>query len=57
MTIVRKWFCNCRGVKQELDYQSSLEENGEPRCERCGATPSSDPKQTLSYMEEEQWDD
>jgi hypothetical protein len=58
MTITRKWFCSCRGKLVELTVVDALEEEpGEPTCPRCGATPSSDPKHTLSYKDLETWDD
>jgi hypothetical protein len=59
MTIYRKWFCTCSGQRVELNYNQVLEEEegGEPYCERCGATPSSDPRRTIIYRDVEEWDD
>ena len=48
----RKWFCSCRGKPVELSFENPLEEEqGEPTCTRCGASPSSDPKKTISYKD------
>ena len=60
MTIYRKWYCSCSGKPLELEYQSAPvleDEEGEPVCRRCGATPSSDPRKTISYQDIESWDD
>ncbi len=59
MSIYRKWFCNCEGKPKELNYELVLEDEGggEPYCERCGATPSSDPKHTVTYKDVEEYDD
>ena len=58
MTVYRKWFCTCRGKPLELNMDSPMEdEPAEPTCERCGATPSSDPKHTIIYKDAENWDD
>lgn len=53
MDVVRRWFCSCSGKLVELVYTEGWEEGepGEPVCERCGATPSSDPKQTLAFRD------
>ena len=52
MEIIRKWFCSCRGKPEELTYENPLEEEqGEPTCSRCGASPSNDPKKTISYKD------
>jgi len=55
MDVYRKWFCSCRGKPVELSYEQVLEEEGgsEPVCPRCGASPSSDPKRTISFSDEE----
>jgi hypothetical protein len=54
MDVYRKWFCTCTGKPIELGYiVAEEEERGEPACERCGATPSSDPKHTIIYEDEE----
>jgi hypothetical protein len=29
----------------------------EPACRRCGATPSSDPKKTITFREVDTWED
>ncbi|PLX73670.1 MAG: hypothetical protein C0615_10600 [Desulfuromonas sp.] len=52
MEIIRKWYCSCRGKPAELTSEDPLEEEqGEPICSRCGASPSSDPKKTLSFKD------
>jgi hypothetical protein len=56
MDINRKWFCTCSGTPVELSFKETEEEIGEPACERCGATPSSDPKHTVIYRDEKQWE-
>ena len=59
MDVYRKWFCNCTGAPVELIYENALdteEDVGEPVCEVCGATPSSDPKRTVTYRDVEEWD-
>jgi len=53
MDIIRKWFCTCTGKPAELGFKETVEELGEPACDRCGATPSSDPKHTIIYKDEE----
>jgi len=59
MTVTRKWFCNCSGSPRELNTEKQIEEEeaAEPFCPRCGATPSSDPRKTISYRDAETWDD
>ena len=59
MSVYRKWFCNCRGKLEELNYERVLDEEqgGEPFCEHCGATPSSDPKHTITYKDVEDYED
>ena len=59
MSVYRKWFCNCNDQVKELSYEKVLEDEvlGEPFCERCGATPSSDPKHTIFYRDEELHED
>ncbi len=54
MGIERKWYCNCSGTPLELEYEAppvSDDETSEPVCRRCGASPSSDPRQTLTYQD------
>lgn len=43
----------------ELNYERVLEDEtlGEPFCDRCGATPSSDPKHTITFRDEEDYED
>lgn len=58
MTIIRKWYCACRGKPVELPIVDTLaEEPGEPTCPHCGATPSSDPRHTVIYRDIEDWED
>lgn len=60
MSTYRKWYCTCSGQAVELDYSAVPQYEGEevePFCELCGATPSSDPKRTITYREVETWDD
>ena len=59
MSIYRRWFCRCSGKPEELSYERTIEEDAsdEPVCERCGASPSSDPKHTISYRDEETFRD
>jgi len=60
MTVYRKWYCICTGKPLELEYQSTpVDEDdlAEPACRRCGATPSSDPKHTVSFRDVENWED
>lgn len=52
MDINRKWFCTCTGKPIELGFKETEEELGEPACDRCGATPSSDPKHTIYFRDE-----
>ena len=58
MDVSRRWFCNCSGKKTELNFNPGLDDEdvGEPACEYCGATPSSDPKKTLLFTDEEDWE-
>ena len=52
MNIERKWYCNCAGQPRELVFVAIAEdEAAEPACPRCGATPSSDPRHTVSYRD------
>ena len=53
MEVERRWFCTCTGKPVELVDSEGWEEGepGEPVCERCGATPSSDPKRTLVFRD------
>jgi len=54
MTEIRQWFCNCDGKRRELVFDLFVEDDSrEPACPRCGATPSSDPKRTLSFIDRE----
>lgn len=58
MTVYRKWYCTCTGEPIELTYEEIQEDEPVvPSCEFCGATPSSDPKKTIIYRDEENWDD
>jgi len=58
MGVYRKWYCNCSGLPSELEYDAHLEEEtSDPVCARCGASPSSDPKHTISFRDQEEWDD
>ncbi|ALC17766.1 hypothetical protein DSOUD_3040 [Desulfuromonas soudanensis] len=58
MSVYRKWYCTCKGLPVELVYEENFEEEkGEPFCQGCGATPSSDPKQTVLYRDIEDWED
>jgi len=42
----------------ELSTVETLEDEPvEAICQRCGASPSSDPKHTISYKDVETWDD
>jgi hypothetical protein len=54
----RKWFCHCKGQPRELVPDPHVEEDSlEPACPICGATPSSDPKHTISYKDYEDYSD
>ncbi|MBE0577059.1 MAG: hypothetical protein IH613_14335 [Desulfuromonadales bacterium] len=58
MTIYRKWYCSCRGKPLELTAVETVEDEPvEPTCERCGASPSSDPRHTISYRDVDNPDD
>ena len=58
MSIFRKWFCRCTGKPVELNYENVLDDDGgEPYCEACGATPSSDPRRTVTYRDVETEED
>ena len=58
MTVYRQWFCKCSGKKLELVNDHYVEEDSlEPTCPRCGATPSSDPKRTISFTDREDHSD
>ena len=58
MTVYRKWYCNCSGTSRELVADPYVEEDAiEPTCPRCGATPSSDPRHTISYEDTEDYSD
>lgn len=55
MEVYRIWYCTCTGKPQEVSYEEALDEEdrGEPVCRLCGASPSSDPRRTLSYRDVE----
>jgi hypothetical protein len=54
MIVERKWFCRCSGKERELVFvENGDDEAGEPTCPSCGAAPSSDPKHTIGYRDEE----
>lgn len=58
MTVYRKWYCTCTGKPIELTYGEVFEDEPiQPVCERCGATPSSDPRKTIIYRDQENWDE
>ncbi|MDT8441664.1 MAG: hypothetical protein RQ723_08380 [Desulfuromonadales bacterium] len=58
MTIERRWFCTCSGTPVELSVvETSEDEPGEPTCQRCGASVSSDPKKTVIFKDVESWED
>jgi hypothetical protein len=58
MTNYRKWYCSCRGKPLELGtVETADDEPTEAICQRCGASPSSDPKRTISYQDVETWND
>lgn len=54
MSGYKRWFCSCKGSPRELVADPYVEEDSlEPTCPLCGATPSSDPRHTLSFTEQE----
>ena len=58
MTLYRKWYCSCRGKPLELNTVETFDdEPSEPTCQRCGASPSSDPRRTISYRDVQNWED
>jgi len=58
MTIHRQWYCDCSGEQRELPtLELGEDEPGEATCEFCGATPSSDPRHTVSYRDLEDRND
>jgi hypothetical protein len=58
MTVYRKWYCSCRGKPVELTaLETAEDEPVEAACVRCGASPSSDPRHTISYRDEDNWED
>ncbi len=58
MTIYRKYYCSCDGKPVELtSVETSEDEPVEAACQHCGATPSSDPRQTITYRDIDDWDD
>ena len=57
MNTYRKWYCSCRGTPVELAPQEIGEDEPlEPVCQRCGASPSSDPRHTISFRDTEDRD-
>lgn len=55
MDVGRTWFCNCSGKLVELEpVEIEDDEPLEPACRYCGATPSSDPKKTLTFRDAEE---
>jgi len=58
MSIYRKYYCSCSGKPVELvPVETGEDEPGEAACRQCGATPSSDPRHTVTYRDIEDWDD
>jgi hypothetical protein len=57
MSVYRMWYCNGTGRPKEIIYDDQPEEAAEPVCAKCGASPSSDPKHTISYRDQEEWDE
>lgn len=58
MGVYRTWYCTCTGQPRELEFDAHLEEEAsEPVCPKCGASPSSDPKHTISFRDQEDWED
>jgi hypothetical protein len=60
MEVFRKWLCVCTGKPIELIYDKPTiedDEVGEPSCLKCGATPSSDPRHTIIFRDEQQWEE
>jgi len=58
MSLHRKWYCSCRGKPLELSVVEIVEDEPvEPVCQRCGASPSSDPRHTITYKDQEKWED
>jgi hypothetical protein len=58
MNTYRKWYCTCTGKPIELGVREFAEDEPlEPVCERCGASPSSDPKKTIIFREIQDWED
>jgi len=58
MSHKRRWYCSCEGTLRELIVDQLVEDELlEPSCPLCGATPSSDPKHTISYTDEEDYSD
>ncbi|RMF47362.1 MAG: hypothetical protein D6751_02940 [Deltaproteobacteria bacterium] len=50
--VERRYFCNCTGKPIELiPVETEEEEVFDLICQRCGASPSSDPKHTISYQD------
>ncbi len=58
MDVFRKWYCTCTGKPIELAFEGPPEEEpAEPVCPRCGASPSSDPRRTVTYRDIPDWED
>jgi len=58
MEILRIWYCSCSGKPLELENDAHLEEEEhEPVCPRCGASPSSDPKHSISFRDQDTRDE
>lgn len=57
MDVHRLWFCTCSGKPLEISPEIPQEEEApsEPVCRRCGASPSSDPRHTITYKDVEDW--
>jgi len=50
--VERRYFCNCSGKPIELVPVEADEEGRlDLICERCGASPSSDPRHTIFYRD------
>ena len=58
MDIQRRWYCQCTGKKIELTFVPGPDDEdvGEPACEKCGATPSSDPKKNIVFRDQKDWE-
>lgn len=50
--VERRYFCNCTGKPIELIPVETEEEGTlDLICQHCGASPSSDPKHTISFKD------